>query len=358
MPRRAASTSRSSTPKAVPPGVKKSNARKRALDIAAPVMSSSPASGRSVRSTRSKVTPRKSQYFEREGSSSSSDGEDEERSDYEDQASATTAESVDQDEDDYASDSPAPPRKKTKVNTVGKAAPNTNITMTQGNELWRPGVKTGLGPGTQVIIDKPKARPAGKIPYKDDEIHPNTMLFLAELAQNNDREWLKMHDPDYRTSWKDFMTFLEPLQQKIIEIDETIPELPPKDVIFRIYRDIRFSPDPTPYKTHFSAAFSRTGRKGPFAAYYIQIKPKGCFVGGGLWMPEAAPLAKLRRDVDRKPHKIKQMLIDPGIRKEFLGGIGPDEKKAAKAFATQNADNALKTKPKVCPPHKLPMSRC
>ena len=66
-----------------------------------------------------------------------------------------------------------------------------------------------------------------------------------------------------------------------------------------------------------------------------------------MWMPEAAPLALLRRSVDRKPHKIKAVLTDAKIRKEILGGIPNDEKKAVKAFVAQNTENALKTKPKV-----------
>ena len=52
-------------------------------------------------------------------------------------------------------------------------------------------MQTGLGPGKEVIIAKPKPRDAGATPYADDQIHPNTMLFLADLAKNNDREWLK-----------------------------------------------------------------------------------------------------------------------------------------------------------------------
>ncbi len=143
-----------------------------------------------------------------------------------------------------------------------------------------------------------------------------------------------MHDPDYRQSWKDWESFVEALTEKISELDETIPELPPKDLVsnahsdrtlerelnhwfqvFRIYRDIRFSSDPTPYKVYvFSVLFpmffvlfvpltpsiasflcrlvclcvpysplkvrtdmerSRTGRKGPYACYYVQIQPGG-----------------------------------------------------------------------------------
>lgn len=64
-------------------------------------------------------------------------------------------------------------------------------------------------------------------------------------------------------------------------------------------------------------------------------------------MPEAAALARLRRDVDRRPHRLKAVLLDAGIRKNFLNGVGADEKKVVKAFVGQNAGNALKTKPKV-----------
>lgn len=65
-------------------------------------------------------------------------------------------------------------------------------------------------------------------------------------------------------------------------------------------------------------------------------------------MPEAQPLSLLRRDIDRKPEKIRKVLTGPGMRKHILGGLPNDEKKAIKAFTRQNQDNALKTKPKVC----------
>lgn len=64
-------------------------------------------------------------------------------------------------------------------------------------------------------------------------------------------------------------------------------------------------------------------------------------------MPEAAPLAALRRDIDRRPHRIKAVLIEAELRKEFFEGIGRDDKKAMRAFAALNSSNALKTKPKV-----------
>ncbi|OQO07185.1 hypothetical protein B0A48_07754 [Cryoendolithus antarcticus] len=204
-------------------------------------------------------------------------------------------------EDDYDSEEDAKPRRKP--------------THAKGKELWREGVKAGIGPGKQLIIKRPKARPAGKVPYADGRIHPNTLLFLEELKANNDREWLKMHDPDFRQAEKDWFGFVEKLTEKLTEIDDTVPELPVKDVIFRIYRDVRFSKDPTPYS-------------------------------GGLWHPEAAPTAAMRRDIDRRPNRLKDILLEPRVRRDFLKNAPASAQKAVKAFISTNEENALKTRPK------------
>ncbi|KAI9788846.1 MAG: hypothetical protein M1816_006510 [Peltula sp. TS41687] len=82
---------------------------------------------------------------------------------------------------------------------------------------------------------------------------------------------------------------------------------------------------------------------------YLGLTPYVVFAGAGLWHPDAGPLALLRRAVDLKPHKLKQVLTDPGLRKEFLGGVPKDEKKVIKAFIRHNEENMLKTKPKDFP---------
>lgn len=135
------------------------------------------------------------------------------------------------------------------------------------------------------FIPHKKLRDTGGVEYVDDRVHPNTMLFLADLKANNKRAWLKSNDGEYRRSLGDWNTFVEALQERLMAEDETLPQLPVKDLSFRIYRDIRFSKEKTPYKPHYSAAFSRTGRKGPYAGYYVHCEPGSCFVGGGLWHP-------------------------------------------------------------------------
>ncbi|KAI9854527.1 MAG: hypothetical protein M1824_000292 [Vezdaea acicularis] len=320
------------------------------------------------------ASPRKSKYFEGSEEPESSVGG--EASGYEDDDASAVLTSDESEEGFDAEDSheEAVGRSKRSAKKGGVVQVALARGKGKGSELWRPGVKTGLGPGQQVIVKKPKAREAGDVAYQEDTIHPNTMLFLGDLKRNNDRDWLKLHDPDYKTAKKDWEDFVDVLTERIAEVDETIPELPHKDLVsanewlvlesflppfttvswakhgrktFRIYRDIRFSKDPTPYKTHFSAAWSRTGRKGPYAAYYVQIQPGGSFVGGGLWLPEPVPLGLLRRDIDRHPQRIRTVLNDADIRKEFLDNAPNNEEKAVKAFIKKNVESALKTKPKV-----------
>ncbi|KAI1410382.1 hypothetical protein F5Y13DRAFT_73589 [Hypoxylon sp. FL1857] len=196
-------------------------------------------------------------------------------------------------------------------------------------------------------------RDTNGVDYEDTKLHKNTLLFLKDLRANNKRNWLKSNDGEYRRSLKDWESFVETLTEKIIEADDTIPELPLKDVIFRIYRDIRFSKDPTPYKPHYSAAWSRTGRKGPYACYYVHAEPGRCMVGGGLWHPDNDALARLRASIDERPHRIRRVLMNPTFRKTFLPNAKANEKAVLSAFAAANQENALKTKPKgFHPEHK------
>ncbi|GAB1316004.1 hypothetical protein MFIFM68171_06214 [Madurella fahalii] len=232
-------------------------------------------------------------------------------------------------------------------------------------------------PPKVTFIPLPKMRDTGGVDYADDRLHKNTLAFLKDLKANNKRSWLKAHDAEYRRALKDWESYVTTLTDKIIAVDPTIPELPFKDVNFRIYRDIRFSNDPTPYKPHFSAAFSRTGRKGPYACYYVHLEPGGnSFVGGGIWHPDSGALAKLRASIDEQPRRWRRVLCEPNFRDTFLasrvsktaaaatkktgkkgkkkkaeggGETGEDEDEEAavlKAFAEANKEGALKTRPK------------
>ncbi|KAI0434209.1 hypothetical protein F5Y09DRAFT_337891 [Xylaria sp. FL1042] len=370
-----------------------------------------PQSGSRRRSTRLSSTGKKSSYFDDDVDDSDSDGpprkatrivanasrskrrsqadvsdeEDQYEGDDTDEEEIGDSEAFDE-EDDSAT--PPPPRSGTAKRGRGRPPRNSTVKSQKKEKLQSHGksdssvkkrgqpAKDPTSPSTKrgghvardghededesevddddendeprvTFIPLPKLRDTNGVEYEDSKVHPNTLLFLGDLKANNKRSWLKMHDKEYRRSQKDWESFVETLTEKIIEADETIPELPLKDVIFRIYRDIRFSKDPTPYKPHYSAAWSRTGRKGPYACYYVHIEPGYCLVGGGLWHPEAQALAKLRASVDERPHRIRRVLTDPEFVRVFLpGAVGKKEDKIVKAFADKNKENALKTKPK------------
>lgn len=141
-----------------------------------------------------KSTSKKSKYFEPESSaepelnSSDSDGGDS-GSAYEEKESE---DSPTPEVELEASESEEEPRGKGKQQRSGASASSL-----KGKELWREGVRTGLGPGKEVFIAKPQARDAGDVPYEDETLHPNTKLFLQDIAENNDRQWLKggLHPP-------------------------------------------------------------------------------------------------------------------------------------------------------------------
>ena len=159
---------------------------------------STPLSAEATSSKKQKATPTRSNYFKSAGKrTETSEGEDvdsDESSDADGEVSAFESEgddvSSDGDDDEYDSETESKPRSGKKAKASSTPKTSAAIRMKE-NDLLRPGVKAGLGPGTEVVIKKPKARSAGKIPYRDETIHPNTLLFLEDLKANNDRQWLK-----------------------------------------------------------------------------------------------------------------------------------------------------------------------
>lgn len=142
-----------------------------------------------------RIKPKKSESLNSE-SNTQSEAEsaiEHEASGYEDEDGSVSELSTpaSEEEDGYSSAEDAPRKHKSKSRQTGSNGAGNSAKSVKGKELWRPGVKSDLAPGEEVFIKLPKAREAGSTPYKDDTIHPNTMAFLKDLKQNNDREWLK-----------------------------------------------------------------------------------------------------------------------------------------------------------------------
>lgn len=125
----------------------------------------------------------------------------------------------------------------------------------------------------------------------------NVLNFLKELSKNNNKEWFHDNKPVYQAALSDFTEFTATLLSKMGSFDKDIASLTPKECIFRIYRDVRFSKDKSPYKTNFGAAIMKGGKKSMNAAYYIHIEPGNVFSGGGIWMPPGNVLKAVRNEV-------------------------------------------------------------
>ena len=126
----------------------------------------------------------------------------------------------------------------------------------------------------------------------------DTLHFLKEIQYNNNREWFSDNKPLYTAAKEEFETFVADLIPQVQEIDPSVGHIEVKDCTYRIYRDTRFSPDKTPYKTHMGAYINRRGKKSPYAGYYVHISPaEGSLWGGGLYCPDKDILRAVRWDI-------------------------------------------------------------
>jgi uncharacterized protein (TIGR02453 family) len=130
-------------------------------------------------------------------------------------------------------------------------------------------------------------------------IQRTTLKFLSELKQNNNKPWFDEHRPQFEAAKADFDSFIANIINKHGQVDPDIAMLEAKKCVYRQYRDIRFSKDKTPYKHHMGASMERGGKNSGLAGYYFHCEPGGnSLLGGGLWMPPADALKKVRQEID------------------------------------------------------------
>jgi|BioPla2DNA2_1021312.scaffolds.fasta_scaffold12949_4 uncharacterized protein (TIGR02453 family) len=141
--------------------------------------------------------------------------------------------------------------------------------------------------------------------------------FLAQLRIHNNRNWFNEHKQEYIKARETFETFVNALILPLSELDESIGIVTAPECMFRIYRDIRFSPDKTPYKTHMSAFIANGGRKTRQAGYYIHLKPGESFVSGGIHSPDAADLESIRQHIYDYPDEIRAILDNKSFKTLF-----------------------------------------
>jgi len=152
--------------------------------------------------------------------------------------------------------------------------------------------------------------------------------FFKELEQNNHKEWFDENRKRYEKTVKNpFRKFLADL---ILEVQKFDPEImiEPKNAVFRINRDIRFSKDKRPYKTNSAAVISRINKKEEFPAYYVNIDATGFMVGGGMYALSTETLYKVRQEILYNEQEFER-IITGDFKKEF-GEIKGEQNKILK----------------------------
>ena len=152
-----------------------------------------------------------------------------------------------------------------------------------------------------------KTEAAGEKPRSFTGFGPKALQFLHELAAHNDRTWFQEHKPAYETEVQ------RPMEALIGSLADELAErgVPltgdPKRAMFRIHRDVRFSSDKSPYKTHAGAVLSRDGTKDFQGLLYIHISPEGSFTASGFYHPEPVQLEAVRKAIVAAPERFQEV---------------------------------------------------
>lgn len=139
--------------------------------------------------------------------------------------------------------------------------------------------------------------------------------FLKQLVANNNHEWFKAHKDEYDAAWGLFHQMVESLIQEISKFDDSVSYLTSKDCIYRLYRDLRFSQDKTPYKGHFGAYINAEGKKAYYGGYYLQIDPKECILASGVWWLPTKEMHALRHAIMDQVDTYRAILEEPSFKK-------------------------------------------
>lgn len=159
-------------------------------------------------------------------------------------------------------------------------------------------------------------------------LSPDFITFFNELANNNHREWFHANKKTYESAVKE--PFRKLVADLIDEVHEDDPDvrIEPKDAIFRINRDIRFSKDKTPYKTNVSAVISPGGRKDKTTpGFYFEVKATGIGIYGGLYMLDKHQLLNVRNHIAGSLEAFDALLNEPAYKKEYGGTLLGDQHK-------------------------------
>lgn len=167
-------------------------------------------------------------------------------------------------------------------------------------------------------------------------IQASTFQFIQDLQKNNVREWFQEHKHRYEQAHENMVSFSEALMDAMLDQDNMVP-MSGKKMLFRIYRDVRFSKNKAPYKNHFSGRMKRA-TESLRGGYYYHIEPGASFVAGGFWGPEKEDLRRIREELAMDAAPLRKIIADP-VFVEMFGELKGDALKTApKGFDKEHPD--------------------
>tara|TARA_R110001599_G_scaffold108637_1_gene271766 strand:+ start:9951 stop:10622 length:672 start_codon:yes stop_codon:yes gene_type:complete len=165
------------------------------------------------------------------------------------------------------------------------------------------------------------------------QFEKSAFQFLSDLKENNNREWFTEHKPRFTEIQNDVKKLFSEMQVNLEKHDEI-----EKMKIYRIYRDVRFSKDKTPYNPRLAVSFSRLGKQLR-GGYFLQIKPGETLIGGGFWQPEKEDLLRIRKEIELDATDFRAILNDTNYIKHFGKTFeGEELKSAPRGFDKEHPD--------------------
>ena len=177
-----------------------------------------------------------------------------------------------------------------------------------------------------------------QINQKMEPIKKSTLDFLNTIKFNNNRDWFIKNRSLYSEAKDNFESFVQEIIDKTIDFEPIMKGLEVKSCVYRINRDIRFSNDKSPYKTHFGAFIVRGGKKNgdKFAGYYIHIEPGKSIIAGGAYMPPSSWLSSIREKINEEPEKLIKIIQSKDFIKYFGKIEGEKLKTAPKGYPSDH----------------------
>lgn len=158
------------------------------------------------------------------------------------------------------------------------------------------------------------------------------LKFLQELSENNNREWFNDNRKWYEECRDKVIFLTDVLINEIGKFDPEVAGASPKDCVFRIFRDVRFSKNKQPYKTNFGSFIAKGGRKSIYPGYYFHIEPNQSFVGGGVYMPQAERLRSVRNYIAEHGNEFKDIVGTKDFKSAFTEMYDHQLKMTPKGF--------------------------